>query len=226
MAAISHTFHLVTDGSADAQSESAGAAFILTSPDREIRIKVNTFLGAASSVEAEMIAGFLGITMACRVSDLGFASVPMPLLWQLDHQPTILGFNKQLSIWRERGWGSLTRSGPKNLALWQLLDRSTAELSITAEHVGDGGDISSHTACDRSSRWARTSADRLLSVDGGAAVGRLSEYQPENAWRFLDGRGLMEAARDCARVSEALSLARLLSEQIVVERREIGRSGS
>ncbi len=211
--------HLVTDGSADAESQSAGAAFIVQNSDRRIRIKGNAFLGPASSVEAEMIAGVLGVVMVRRICELGYVSQPFRLVWLLDHQPTIDALHNQLSTWKARDWQGLKRTGPRHLALWRLLDEALSDISCTARHVGTEGDISAHTACDRASRWARKSAKRLLAQETGAPVGRMGEHQTENAWRFLDARELMQLARDFPENTVARDIARSITKQISVERR-------
>ncbi|MDR2337144.1 MAG: hypothetical protein LBE20_00655 [Deltaproteobacteria bacterium] len=178
-------YELYTDGGAS--EKGAASAVIISLPPQ--KRKVVCRLGKISAMEAEILAGILGVELITKNSE------QPQVVWYCDNKVVVDIANVFLADWAANAWKNKQNKSIANLALWQEFWELTQQVKLEVRHVTAHSGQRQNTACDRACSWIQEKGSKLLEIHGEGLIGRQKNLDPKNAWLLLDLREGMELER-------------------------------
>jgi len=182
-------YKLYSDGGGE-RGAVAAAAFIIDAEDKTLfegkRLRVVLPLGGATNNEAEILGGLAGLTL---IKDFDSDA---QVHWYSDSEYTLKSATQYIKNWQVNGWRTSARQAVKNMGLWKTYLFVSKQLQISANHVRGHSGHPENEECD----GVCTQVQGLQLVREGIFLEPTTKTKDGHEWKILDGRKLLELARE------------------------------
>jgi len=199
-------FKLYSDGGGE-RGAVAAAAFIIDAADKSLfhakRLRVVIPMGGATNNEAEILGGLTGLVV---ISDFDPSA---HVEWFSDSEYTLKSATQYIKNWQVNGWRTSARQAVKNMGLWKIYLGISKPLQISSNHVKGHSGHPENEECD----GICTQVQGLQLSQGMGFSDQTIKARDGHEWHILDGRGLIELARNdepdfeqfCKKISQGIS---------------------
>lgn len=179
---------ICSDGGCSHAGKSATACIVFHSSGRG-RVKLAAYLGDATSYEAEVFGGLLGLSYLKALNSGQVSKV----VWCSDHEGIVSCANGAASNWATKGWINSAGRGIASQGMWKEFLRLSEGLLVSGVVAADRLDLKAVRSCHRACKWVQKIGEKKLKESGEGELG--TRVNANSPWFLFDGRTTLCALR-------------------------------